>query len=257
MKKLTSATSVRFVVILTLLSVVAGTLTSQENEVFNSRYKMWENMIEKNHVYISAYVGHGSYSMNGLKKVHEQFLSLYGIAAIPNSNFPPYPLYGISIARKYDNARFGFDFEYMSTGARSSLADYSAQFTSDFICKGYKFGIFLEKEIGYRFPKAEKLEFGYVIEAGAITTKMDYEANLNYSPPEINDEKLMIEAEGTSLFAEPALLARWPLTRTSFLQLNAGFFFDFPVEFYMTYHVPQTSISWFGYRVKLKFTQRL
>lgn len=240
-----------------LLSAIFGTLKSQTNDVFISRYKMWENVIEKNHVYISAYVGHGSYSMNGLKKVHKQFLSLYGIAAIPNSNFPAYPLYGISIARKYDNARFGVDFEFMSTGARSSLADYSAQFTSDFVCRGYKFGLFLEKEIGYRFPKAEKLEFGYVIEAGAITTKMDYEANLNYSQPEINDEKLMIVGKGTSMFAEPALLARWPLTSTSYLQLNTGFFFDIPVEFYMTYYVPQTSISWLGYRVKLKFTQRL
>lgn len=257
MNKHKATINLRIFTILILLSAVTNTLKPQKNEVFSSRIKMWNDVIEKNYVYMSAYVGHGSYSMNGLKKVHEQFLSLYGIEAMQNSNFPAYPLYGLSVSRKYDNSLFGLNMEYMSTGARSSLADYSAQFTSDFVCKGYKLGFFLEKDINYKFSKIEKLEFGYIIEAGSIVSKIQHDALLDYSNYNITDETLKMELSTTSPYIEPTILARWPLTETIFLQVNTSFFVDFPASFYLGEEIPETKISWLGYRLKLKITCRL
>lgn len=234
-------------------------IQAQQNNLSNERLKVWENMIHKNHVYVSAYVGHGSYSMYGMRRLQHDLVVQSGLQASANSDFPPFWLYGLSISQKYDASKFGFNVESMSTGARSSIADYSGQFISDFRCRGLKLGVFIEKDLSFKIKGNNGLSFGYRLEAGGLSSTVLQQTQITIIGLEEGAMTNTLKLISIAPFLEPAFFAKWQLDRKTMLQLSAGFMLDIPSDFRFDYYSssPEYKIGWAGYRVKLGLVRQL
>jgi len=232
-------------------------LNAQQNNLASDRLKIWGDMIHKNNVYVSAYVGYGSYSMYGMRRLQNDLIALSGLNATPNSDFPPFWLYGISISQKYDSSIFGFDLESMSTGARSSIADYSGQFISDFRCSGFKLGVFIEKDLSYKVKKLKELSFGYRIEAGGLGSNVFQQSQITINNLDEGTSTGNIKLISVAPFFEPSIFAKWQIENKTFIQFSTSFILDIPPSFQISYSLPEYQIGWAGYRLKLGLIRQL
>lgn len=246
------------IVFSTMMLFLPTMVLGQKPQLTQKEIKRWEKYTQKNITYISAYWGHGSYSMDGIRDLQARMIRSIGIDAQVNSDFPPYWLYGIALARKYDDARFGINVENMSTGARSSISDYSGLFYSDVICKGTKFGVFLEKDKWQFFSPKNKFIAGYRLEAGALHSNINiknYALLYDMPNPRIDNNSTL---ETATMYIEPALYASYYLSKQTYLQLSAGFMISIPVkvEFYSNYIPNNYTVSWDGYRIRLAIVEQ-
>ena len=245
--------SICFFIWLFLLSGVQA----QRSSLSNERLRVWENMILKNDVYVSAYVGYGSYSMSSMRKLQNDFIVASGLPAVANSNFPPYWLYGISISQKYDDSLFGFDFESMSTGARSSIADYSGQFISDFKCSGLKLGFFVEKDFPFRLERIKGLRFGCHLEAGGLSSNVNQQTQIVINDLDQGTSTRQLQFKSVAPFLEPTLFTKGEINNKTILQFSIGYMIDIPVDVQISYSLPGYQVSWAGYRIKLGLVRQL
>ena len=248
----------QIIVFSTIILFLPTLVFAQKPQLTQKEFNRWEKYTQKNNTYFSAYWGHGSYSMDGMRQLQAKMTNEIGIDARINSDFPPYWLYGIALARKYDDARFGINAENMSTGARSSISDYSGLFYSDIICKGTKFGVFLEKD-KWQFCLAQsKFIAGYRLEAGALYNNI-YIHNyaLAYDVPAATmNSKLTLET--ATYYIEPALFASYYVSKQTYLQLSAGLMLNIPLEVYFRTNTSNNTydVSWNGYRIRLAIVQQ-
>lgn len=231
-------------------------ICNMQTNAADDRLYIWNDMMHKNHIYIAAYTGLGTYSMNDMRAIQDNILATYGVNAIANSDFPPYWLYGLNISQRYDLSRFGLNFEIMSTGARASLADYSGEFISDFVCKGYKLGCYFEKDI--ITPKLDKAfhNLGYRLEAGGISSVADNTVNiiLKDETEEVTSKALM-RISCISNFIEPSVYYKWHLDKKSSIQFSLGYMLDFQLSNVFRQDIPV--IGWAGIRLKLGLVKQL
>ena len=240
-----------FIIFLIYFSVLTN-IQAQQAALSNERLNVWKDMIHKNDVYVSAYVGYGSYSMNGMHQLQTEIVASSGLNAIVNSDFPSFWLYGISISQQYDASRFGMDIETMSTGARSSIADYSGQYTSDFVCNALKLGVFIEKDLNFKINGYNQLYFGYRLEAGGIASNVTQQGQLIINGLEQGTQTSILQMASVAPFFEPTIYANWQLLPKTLLQLSTGFMLDFPQAFGLNYFISSDyQIGWAGYRIKL------
>lgn len=232
-------------------------LKAQQNNLASDRLKVWGDMIHKNNIYVSAYLGYGSYSMYGMRRLQNDLIALSGLNATPNSDFPPFWLYGISISQKYDASRFGFDFESMSTGARSSIADYSGQYISDFRCSGVKLGVFIEKDLSLKINGIKDLSFGYRFEAGGLGSNVFQQSQIAINNLEEGTSTANFKLISVAPFFEPSIFAKWQIENKTFIQFSTGFMLDIPPSFQISYTLPEYQIGWAGYRLKLGLIKQL
>lgn len=246
-------------VVLQLPAQIQNKTIVRKKTITQAEYQRWKKYSYKNDVIISAYTGFGTYSMKGMKSFQTNIISQIGVDARINSDFPPYWLSGLAVMQKFDNARVGFNFGKMSTGARSSLSDYSGQFYSDIVCEGYKLGFIFEKDIDYRISFAKKLKTGYRLELGGLYSNIQNKVYaLVYDIPNgLIDEWLTIES-GT-YYIEPSLYVGYPITNKTSVRLSAGMMLDIPIEFEMLIDDEWTDkrISWTGFRLNFSIIHQL
>lgn len=227
--------------------------------ISQAEYKRWKKYSLNNNVYVSAYTGLGTYNMAGMRDYQANTIRRVGIDARVNSDFPPYWLYGVAVMQKFDDARVGLNYGKMSTGARSSLSDYSGQFYSDIICEGYKLGFIFEKDINYRVRFSEKLQTGYRIEMGGLYSNIQNKVYaLVYDIPRgLIDEWLTIQT-GT-YYIEPSLYVAYPVTNKTAVRMSAGIMLDIPIEFEMLIDNDWNDerISWTGFRLNFSLIHQL
>lgn len=259
-KTSTISTIVLPVTICVLMLLSAYTpLKAQRYNMENDRLNVWKNMTVNNDVFLSVHVGYGSYSMYGMRRVQKDLIIMSGLNATPNSDFPAFWLYGISLSQKYDSSKFGFNFESMSTGARSSIADYSGLYISDFKCRGYKLGVFIEKDLSFKIKTIKNLSFGYHIEAGGIGSNVVYQSQIKINNMDEETSIGGFSLLSVSPFIEPFLFAKWQIENKTFIQFSTGFMLDF-----LTSSINNSSsssaedqIGWAGYRIKLGLIRQL
>ena len=229
---------------------------TQQSGLSADRLRVWKDMIYDNNIYVSAYFGHGSYSMNGMRRLSKDIVRLSGLNATVNSDFPPFWLYGVSVSQTYDDHQFGFNLESMSTGSRSSISDYSGLYVSDFICSGYKLGVFIEKDLSYKINTIKELSFGYRLEAGSLASKILYKSQVtvyNMDQGTLTDEFGFISA---TTYIEPAVFANWKLDKKTFIQFSTGFMLDLPSVLYIGTQ-SEYQIGWAGYRFRLGLLRQM
>ena len=235
-----------FIVFIATLS----TLNAQQNQLRYNRYEVWEDMIEKNNVYISTSFGLGSYKMNGMRDLQQNLISFYGINALKNSDFPPFWLYSLSISRQYDSTRFGLSFDQMSTGSRYSISDYSGKYISDLRCNAYKIGVFIEKDFSFKIKNIKNLGFGYRIESGGLGSTILQQTEISINNMEDGTMLEYITLKNVSPFVEPTIFVNWEIIRKLFMQFSTGYLLDLPSSIKLG-TLPETKIEWAGYRLKL------
>ena len=234
-------------------------VAGQKNRLSVNEYNRWKKYALKNDMYVSAYFGHGSYSMRNMSYMQRDLINDIGIDARINSDFPPYWLYGVSIARKYDDIRFGMNLENMSTGARSSLSDYSGQFYSDIVCKALKLGVFLEKDKWPLFRSKDKIMGGYRIEGGGLYNDIyihQYAVLYDLLNGTVNQE---IQLMSSTFYVEPALYASFGLGKQTYVQLSLGYMLNIPLEIniYTETARKDYNVDWAGYRLRLAIVHQL
>lgn len=234
------------------LSLFSGA-QAQQTGLSNEQFNEWKDMIHKNNIYVSAYMGSGSFSMYGMRRLQKDLVTSSGLNAIVNSDFPSFLTYGISISEQFDQSRFGFDLESMSTGARSSIADYSGQYTSDFICSGLKLGVFIEKNFRLKINGCNDLSFGYRLEAGGIGSEVIQQSQIIIYNLDQGTQTAKLNLVSVALFFEPTIYANWQILRKTTLQLSTGYMLDIPPVIRFGYYSSSSEyqIGWAGYRIKL------
>jgi hypothetical protein len=197
--------------------------------------------------------------MYGMRRLQTDIVKESGLLAIANSNFPPFWLYGISLSQKYDASRFGFTLESMSTGARSSIADYSGQYISDFKCSGIKLGVFIEKYLSFKIKGNNGLSFGYRLEAGGLSSNVLQQSKITITGMEQGTMTNTLKLISVAPFFEPSFFAKWQLDRKTMLELSTGFMLDIPPDIRFGYYSysPEYQIGWAGYRIKLGLVRQL
>lgn len=243
---------------LILLALLPTTsVFSQQTKEQGERYYHWKELMHTNSVFIASHIGYGSYSMSGLKDLQKSIVSSSGFSAIQNSLFPNYGNYGFDIMLRFDNSKFGVNYEYLSTGARSSIADYSLEFTSDFICKGYKYGFVFEKDFDTPNTIQSSFHLGYRLESGGIYSNIVQTTNIVSHSQEIASTTTQSTIEALGLYIEPALYLNWHFEKKTYLQASAGIFTDFKKHFDFIEIDPRYPISWFGMRLKIGIVRQL
>lgn len=94
-------------------------------------------------------LGYGFYNMGGLENLQSEISNTYpGLDIKPVNSFPPFLNYQIQVIRKVSSKiNLGLFFEFMTTGGRNAISDYSGEIRIDQIVNGYNSGLLFEKKI--------------------------------------------------------------------------------------------------------------
>jgi len=97
----------------------------------------------------SASIGYGLYNMSSLKGFQKDILNNYqNINLKTVDSFPPFFNYQMQITNKISSRiNLGIFFEFLTTGGRNTVSDYSGEFTIDQVVNGYNAGILIEGKI--------------------------------------------------------------------------------------------------------------
>jgi len=170
--------------------------------------------------------GYGTYLMSDLKDVQKFVISNNDIALQVTSSFPEYYNYSFRYGKRLKNCYEGFTAGLMSTGARSSLADYSGFIYSDINCQAIYIGYYYQKEFFSTFFLNRRLECGYNLNLSIIGSNIDMTDRLNLydNTTENNDvvqtNKYTFNAIG--IYTEPLLYTRYMFFSRLGIELNAG-----------------------------------
>ena len=98
---------------------------------------------------VKAGLGYGFYSMAGLKSLQSEISNeLSGINLKAVQSFPPYFNYEFQYTHKVSQKiNIGLFFEFLSTGGRNIISDYSGEISVDQIVNGYNLGFLFERAI--------------------------------------------------------------------------------------------------------------
>jgi hypothetical protein len=122
-------------------------------------------------------MGLGIYNFGDLKKFQSELLQTSPFPLKSVVNFPNYVYNsGLIDFRFLDAGYFGFNFSFLSTGARNSLKDYSGEISQDIIVNGCKYGV------NYKilFLADSKLNFYLQLKSGIISTTVKFKESLNF-----------------------------------------------------------------------------
>jgi len=93
---------------------------------------------------ISIAAGAASFRMGDMKYLQEHILSTYPVEGKITSSFPPFTAASITVFKQlYDHIRVGGRYNYSTTGAKSSYADYSGDIYTEFNAVSHRLGAYL------------------------------------------------------------------------------------------------------------------
>lgn len=217
---------------------------------------------------LSVNIGYGSYLMSDLKDVQKLLLNTNDIPLKETTSFPGFINYSLRYGRRLKNYYEGFTAGFMSTGARSSLADYSGYILSDINCQAIYIGYYYQKEFYNTFFLKRSLEFGYNLNLSFIVSNVNMvdELNLYDNSSEKNDiiqtNKYSFHAIG--IYTEPLLYARYMIVKKIGIEINAGdaLSLSSPLYYgqlknYITINDQKRYVNWSGLRVSIGLVYRL
>lgn len=96
-----------------------------------------------------ASMGYGFYNMKSLENFQNDIsYTLPELNLKPVQSFPPFFNYQFMITKKFSSKiNFGIFFEFLTTGGRNTISDYSGEINIDQIVNGYNFGLLFERNI--------------------------------------------------------------------------------------------------------------
>ena len=213
---------------------------------------------------ITFSTGYGSYLMNDLRYMQNN-ISQYGdLHLIKTTSFPAYfnysLRYGYGINKK---TYFGVVAGLMSTGARSSVSDYSGYAFSDINCTAYRFGTYIkQKVLGTKFLN-KPLDFSCMIDFCGIRTNGSFTDSVRIYDTTIK-EGTNLKLTSMGIYTEPLIAIDYGLTSFLSLEIKAGGALNLNLPFYyqrisnnLVYNDRKISPDWSGFRVGAGLVFRL
>ena len=125
--------------------------------------------------------GIASSRMGNMKYLQEHILSTYPVEGKITSSFPPFTSASFTVFKQlYDHIRVGGRYNYSTTGAKSSYADYSGNIYTEFNAVSHRLGAYLS----YLVSGGDRLELSLNGSLDANYTSMtiqSYYTIFNYS----------------------------------------------------------------------------
>ena len=125
--------------------------------------------------------GAASFRMGDMKYLQEHILSTYPVEGKITSSFPPFTSASFTVFKQlYDHIRVGGRYNYSTTGAKSSYADYSGNIYTEFNAVSHRLGAYLS----YLVSGGDRLELSLNGSLDANYTSMtiqSYYTIFNYS----------------------------------------------------------------------------
>lgn len=166
--------------------------------------------------------GYGSYLMSDLIAVQKVLSGQIPLNVQLTTQFPPYVNYSFRYGERNGDGGFaGIKAGFMSTGARSSIADYSGYYYSDINCQAIHTGYYQRKRIKkYHFMKIP-FETGYQWDISMIYSIVTLKENLKIYglDDEINGSNTL---NSLGFYTEPELYLKGMFTKWLGLEVNAG-----------------------------------
>lgn len=245
------------IVILTLIHLSQNIFCQNTRQFNNSRTI---NSQDYTKYELSYYTGIGTYTMTDMKMLQTKNVPPI-LPMVINSNFPPYLTFAIKFGQHIDNKHvLGISAELMSTGAKSSLSDYSGIIFSQIKCVGFSFGGYYKSIISSTQFKKKNIDWGYQIEAGALASAVrltdqftlyntDYNQSDNYS----------LTSYGGYL--TPSLFSRFNLNHKFDIEVDCGYMLNLNSTLQLsddenaklTINGKDYKTNWSGFRAKLGF----
>lgn len=189
---------------------------------------------------VSIEPGYGFYDMEELRETQEAAVSFYpglGIKAV--EKFPPFFNQGGSILwYATPNLLMGFAAEFLSTGGRNSVKDYSGEYKLDMMVNANLYGL----ETEYNFQLIPKLTYYLNLKIGAISSTLDVKESFVVSNTTLIDESNTIKE--SNLYIEPSTGIRCFINRSFSLSVGIGYLKDFGGD------KDEKLMNWGGYHLK-------
>ncbi|MGQ8338950.1 hypothetical protein ACUNWD_20495 [Sunxiuqinia sp. A32] len=171
-----------------------------------------------------ARLGVGSYEMKTLKTLQQYRLEQVTIPLKTTEEFPMTLNYRAELALNDWSIfnKLGIFGAFNSTGARSTVSDYSGRIDLDAIINGTQLGLTLQKHI----QETGELATGFYVDASWMftTLKMKDYLDIEIYPAGREDENYQFKASGFAL--EPGFYMQYRLNNVR-LQANIGYMIDF------------------------------
>lgn len=203
--------------------------------------------------------GYGSYLMLSLRDMQNSFLEESGLPLVKTSAFPPYVNYSIKIGRNGAKSSAGIVGGILSTGARSSLADYSGYFSSDINCVAKYVGIYKRNYVKSFTVLNRHLETGYSMNMAFLYSDITMSDHLRLYSTEVDyDEMGSVVFHSFGLYAEPTFFVQHMISRHLGLELNVGgacslctplYYEKFTLD--MNFYNQRRYVDWIGLRVSI------
>jgi hypothetical protein len=172
-------------------------------------------------------------------------------------SYPNTPFYRAELA--LNNIRYigkiALFYGFYSTGARSTVSDYSGRADLDAVINGNQFGLTLQKEL----IQQVRWSFGTFADVTYLFSKLRTTDNLEITYPQQITDKQEYNLVANGIALEPGLEASYHLKPLIF-QINLGYLIDFSKELHLKgnkdmilgVNNQKVTPQWSGFRIGLQ-----
>jgi len=174
--------------------------------------------------------GIGTYSMSSLDLFQQFRTNQVELPFKITESYPATPFYSAELALndlKYID-KIGLFYRFYSTGARSTVSDYSGRADLDAVINGNQLGLNIQKAI----YKNGHWSYGFYAEGGYLLSHLKTSDNLAITYPEKVSEKQDYSFKSTGYTAEPGIVFCYRLSPV-IIQANLGYMFDFSQKLHL------------------------
>lgn len=202
-------------------------------------------------------VGYGSYSMGTLKEFQSWRLQQSSLPLKTTENYPIAPFYRAEVALRdfwfFD--KLGLFYAFSSTGARSTMSDYSGRVNLDALINSNQLGLTLQKDFFHVGP----LSMGVYVDGSWLISSLQANDYLKLEEPANTSEKETYDFRAKGYSVEPGIAMKYGIKPLVF-QLTLGYLLDFSGKLYTKgnknqwLQINQTVIEpeWSGLRLGLQ-----
>ena len=182
------------------------------------------------YTFIGFREGFGFYSMKGLDHLQELRCNESGLPLETTESYPASLNYHVEIGGYLPSfiSNWAICYGYGSTGARSTVSDYSGRYDLDAIITGHQLGL----TIGHDFTSANNWGYGTYIEAGAAYSRLKTLDFFILTFPTHMTYKTAYDFNAFGGYGEVGLFFRYKY-RFLVARLNLGYLFDFMAGFHL------------------------
>ncbi|MBN1187265.1 MAG: hypothetical protein JXB49_33610 [Bacteroidales bacterium] len=175
------------------------------------------------YTYFGFREGLGFYSMKSLDHLQELRCEESGFPMETTESYPASMNHHFEVGEYLPSfiSKWAICYRYCSTGARSTVSDYSGRYDLDAVITGHQLGLMLE----HVFPTASNLGYGTYLEAGSVYTRLKTLDFFNLTFPVSVTYKAAYDFIAFGGYGELGLFVHYKY-RFVMARLNLGYLFD-------------------------------